>query len=311
MNKVIIPTMVVLVLLLVPSMVNATSGSYRFPPTNIWSDLVRINANFGSDECITPLVGEFDLSQYEKWRVESWNSISEPPYVNCRILDSTDTWVKWSCDIDGYVQCGSSTNFFIGTFIDIRFTLKECGDGRCGFYENEINCPIDCDVTSPPEPFCGDLICQQGETYFNCPEDCAFTGYCGDDNCDLGETEETCPEDCLIEPICGNLVCDDGESNDNCPSDCPQEDFCGDEVCNEGEDVVNCRSDCYIIVCGDDLCEGDENDINCPDDCLVEEPPEEPPEEIPEKGFWERFISMLQELLNNFIIWLHNLLGGS
>lgn len=64
---------------------------------------------------------------------------------------------------------------------------SRCGDGVCGFEEDNCNCPEDCgkqDICSNcivlnPPPACGDGVCDGpcvvgGETSRTCPQDCHF-----------------------------------------------------------------------------------------------------------------------------------------
>jgi DNA-binding beta-propeller fold protein YncE len=135
--------------------------------------------------------------------------------------------------------------------------LGTCGDGKCGYSEDNVTCPGDCG-------YCGDDICgvaENGPDGGSCPVDCLVA--CGDGECEGGENAKYCPWDC---GGCGDGLCNLAESPDLCPTDCPQE--CGDAICGPGENALVCPIDC-MPPCGDGICQGGENPYACPTDCTV------------------------------------------
>ncbi len=155
-----------------------------------------------------------------------------------------------------------------------------CGDGECGPYENECNCPADCgkcveegesvpvvpdapqccpglvkvpcDAPGPEglcQPCegasictrCGDGECGKGENICNCPSDCG--GGClglGETFLDFNTAGKCCPG---LKPMSD---CDlDGLGNCSCPK-CPCYIClpCGDGVCGPFEHLCNCPEDC-------------------------------------------------------------------
>ncbi len=184
-----------------------------------------------------------------------------------------------------------------------------CGDGICGFSEDRLSCPKDCEgevqdcKSNEFNNFTGKRECN----YDLCPQGCEWDmnkcavgchekpkAYCGDGICDGPETQSNCSLDCGVEKIdcgaggscapgdyCANYekswccpvgtsVCSNGDCVSD-PSQCSVQETCGDGICSETETIMNCPTDCYGAPgCGNGICEDNENIDNCATDCKTD-----------------------------------------
>jgi len=318
MNKKIVPIIVVLVILLIPT-VQATYRGDKITKKTTTEWTIYMSVHMGADQCIAPEYMELDVSDLG-WIVNKWyiNYLS-PSYFDCKIEDSTTTWVKWSCNIIGNDKCGG-VPFSISGNMRIRAELllpilnipeKYCGDGECSYGETHQNCPFNCHTIT-----CGDGTCQSIEEYSDkkieevmCPTDCEGyvppISYCGDGNCDENENWLTCPQDCIVPHYCGDNNCDYDEDHETCPQDCPIVEYCGDGKCGQNEDYSTCPEDCPIQdICGDGTCGQNENEMTCPQDCYEEPDPEPEPEPAPSP------FDFIFNWINSILAWLGGLFGG-
>ena len=155
-----------------------------------------------------------------------------------------------------------------------------CGNGECGPWEDECNCPADC----PPQELCvaeGEVI-PPGPPWAECCSGLAplidltisIVGACVDPiplACCYG-----CDATVLLQEVCvkcGNGICGPGETYCNCPDDC----FCHPDV--DGDGVLNEMDNCPTLANpstaeydGDgmgDECDPDDDNDGVPDilDC--------------------------------------------
>lgn len=161
-----------------------------------------------------------------------------------------------------------------------------CGDGTCGAFEHECNCPADCGVEKcipeggtvpliPNPPKCCEglepIPCDYPDSNGSC-NPClggSVCAKCGDNICGTGENLCNCPEDCKhpetcaeegeyvsgSKECCGNLnkiACSKPMPDGTC-SECKDEVFicakCPDGECGKGESSCNCPQDCKPSTC--------------------------------------------------------------
>lgn len=115
---------------------------------------------------------------------------------------------------------------------------------------------------------CGDGICGYDEDETACPEDCGSV--CGDGWCDLDENETNCPEDCGEELVGGDrdehgCIPSAGYSWCNVTQKCIRP---WEEGCNPGGCIDKCgNGTCEEVVCMAVGCPCAESAETCPEDC--------------------------------------------
>ena len=186
----------------------------------------------------------------------------------------------WGCDLTCYDNDGGDCGFV-------------CGDGVCDHeqYENEINCPEDCDCSACDLNYteygseCCDTawygygincITLENNYNWNC-SGCACPGdeeyFCGDGYCNGDETASNCQEDCDIGPCADGYLLDCSGDADCCPeswigdgyADCEEQEWGCDLTCYD-EDGGDCDTSCEGFECEDGSCVDNQNDcpeINC------------------------------------------------
>lgn len=161
-----------------------------------------------------------------------------------------------------------------------------CGDGICGPYEHECNCPSDC----PPQE-----CVEEGEAIPQVPIPPQCCPGLVKVPCDAPNEQGLCElcEGPYLCANCGDGKCGKGENICNCPADCGGEciglggtflDFNTAGKCCEGltakhdcqlwqDNTCSCpKCPCYICLsCGDGFCGPFEHICNCPEDCPTAE----------------------------------------
>lgn len=163
--------------------------------------------------------------------------------------------------------------------------MKYCGNMKCEFGEDPMNCPADCGSGTKlcsTNSDCTNLICPTvvgGDAPKCSPKgQCYCGGVCGDQYCDYYEQNSgACSTDCYKGGEYG--MCSDGIDNENdgmadckdpdCGTDptCVRE-FCGNGYCGFGEDAMTCPTDCGGSACGCDTGSGCQAGCPCDPGCF-------------------------------------------